>query len=75
MQFGLTNKEVNVQDIKIKSGIIRIQKSEFKEKTYLDIRKFYQDKETDEWRPTRKGISIPLDLVEKVITAIKEVIK
>lgn len=57
-----------------KTGIIRVTKTNFKGKDYLDIRKYYLDKETEEYKPTRKGCTIPLNLIEKIKEAItKEV--
>ncbi len=34
--------------------------SNFKEKSYADIRIYYEDDE-GEWRPTKKGITVSLD--------------
>jgi hypothetical protein len=51
-------------------GLIRVQKNEYKGKYYIDIRKFYEDKDSGEWLPTKKGISIPIDLAQKIIEAI-----
>ena len=56
-------------EIKSGNAIIRVQKTEFKGKEYIDVRKFYQG-ENEEWLPTKKGISIPIDLVKEVIKAI-----
>lgn len=64
-----------MKDIKTGRGIIRIQKTEFKGKEYIDIRKFYQDNETEEWKPTRKGISVPVDLLQDINIALQELIK
>lgn len=60
-------------DIKHKKGIIRIQKSNFKGYEYIDVRKYYLKEETGEWLPTKKGIAIPPELVDEIITALKEV--
>lgn len=57
-------------DIKNANGIIRIQKTEFKGKEYLDIRKMYQG-ENDEWMPTRKGISFSPELKDEIIKALQ----
>ena len=62
-----------MKDIEYGSGIIRVTKSEFKGNTYIDIRKYYLDKDTDEYKPTKKGISIPENLVEEVLKSLKEV--
>lgn len=35
---------------------------EYKDRTYLDLRVFYRPKDTEEMRPTKKGITLSLDL-------------
>ena len=50
--------------------ILRVVKSNFKGKTYLDIRKYYWAE--TEWRPTTKGIAIPIHLAEKVLKAAQK---
>lgn len=59
-------------DITTGKGLIRVQKNEYKGKFYLDIRKFYEDKDTGDWKPTKKGISLPIDLVTQVVEAINK---
>lgn len=44
----------------------------FRGREYLDLRNFYLD-ENDEWKPTRKGIAIPTELYEDLMTALNEV--
>ncbi len=48
---------------------IHVRLSRFRERDYLDIRNFY---ETDdgEWKPTRKGIAIPVELYDELIDAL-----
>jgi hypothetical protein len=36
---------------------------EYKGKKYLDLRVFFQPEDQEEMRPTRKGITIPVDLL------------
>jgi len=50
---------------------VHIRVSKFRDRDYLDIRNFY---ETDdgEWKPTRKGIAIPVDLYDELIEALTE---
>ena len=57
--------------IKIGSGIIRIKKSEYKGFTFIDVRKYYEAEES-EFKPTKKGIALPLDVADEVADAIKE---
>jgi len=62
------------KDIKYGKSVIRVQKTIYKEKTYLDIRKYYLEEDSGEFKPTRKGITIPIELAENVEMAIDEVI-
>ena len=59
-----------MQDIKKnKTGeVIRVQRKEFKDKHYLDIRVFYRGDDGD-MHPTKKGISIPIELALVVMGA------
>ena len=52
-------------------GRVYVRLSRFRERDYLDIRNFY---ETDdgEWKPTRKGIAIPVELYGELMAALKE---
>ena len=52
-------------------GRIYVRLSRFRERDYLDVRNFY---ETDdgEWKPTRKGIAIPVELYGELMIALKE---
>lgn len=58
-------------DIKVGKGLIRVQKTNFKGKDYIDIRKFYQD-ENEEWKPTRKGVTFPPELKDQLTKALQE---
>lgn len=44
----------------------------FRGREYLDLRNFYLD-ENDEWKPTKKGIAIPLELYDDLMAALNEV--
>lgn len=52
-------------------GRVYVRLSRFRERDYLDIRNFY---ETDdgEWKPTRKGIAVPVELYGELMAALKE---
>ena len=58
-------------DIKVGSGLIKVQKTNFKGKDYIDIRKFYQD-ENEEWKPTKKGVTFPPEFKEAIVKALQE---
>jgi hypothetical protein len=49
---------------------IHVRLSRFRERDYLDIRNFY---ETDdgEWKPTRKGVAIPVEFYDELIDALR----
>ena len=50
---------------------IHIRLSRFKDRDYLDIRNFYET-EDGEWKPTRKGIAVPVDLYDELIEGLTE---
>lgn len=52
---------------------IEVSTSELRGKTFLDVRNYYRDKETGEYKPTPKGISVPIHLSKSVWRAIKKV--
>ncbi len=56
---------------------VRISLSHYKGARYVDLRIFYISKEDGEFKPTRKGITLNLDLLselEKGIAMLKEAI-
>jgi len=67
---GSDEKLVKVID-KGAGGQIHVRLSRFRERDYLDIRNFYEA-EGGEWRPTRKGIAIPVELYAELMAALKE---
>ena len=50
---------------------IHIRLVTFRGREYLDLRNFYLD-DNEEWKPTRKGIAVPLELYEELMAALKE---
>jgi hypothetical protein len=50
---------------------IHIRLSKFRDRDYLDIRNFYEA-EDGEWKPTRKGIAVPVDLYDELIEGLTE---
>jgi hypothetical protein len=50
---------------------IHIRLSRFRDRDYLDIRNFYET-EDGEWKPTRKGIAVPVELYKELMAALKE---
>jgi hypothetical protein len=52
---------------------IQLRVSEFKEKRYIDLRTYYFDEKDETFKPTRKGISVPVELYEDLKAAIAKV--
>ena len=49
---------------------IHVRLSRFKERDYLDIRNFYET-EDGEWKPTRKGIAVPVEFYDDLMAALQ----
>lgn len=49
---------------------LRIEKKEYQGRERLDIRLYFEDDE-GEWRPTKKGVGIPLDRVEEFLGNVR----
>ena len=65
LNFGSSNsQETNVSVVTYNDGPLTI-----------DIRKFYLNKDTNEFLPSGKGISIPLDQLEDLEKAVKRLRK
>ena len=57
--------------LKRKKGAVVISETEFNGKHYVDIRYNYEDKESGELKPTRKGISLTYKEFAKLSKVIK----
>ncbi len=53
---------------------IRIGLNEYEGKEYIDIRQHYQNEE-GEWRPTKKGVTLPTERLVDLKEAIEALIK
>ena len=77
MAENIQQDEVLVSSIdKSLGNRIHVRISRFKDRDYLDIRNYYED-DAGEWKPTRKGISVPVEFyddVMKALTAAKPII-
>ncbi|OPZ94265.1 MAG: Transcriptional Coactivator p15 (PC4) [Firmicutes bacterium ADurb.Bin419] len=45
---------------------IQIKKVEKKGKQYIDIRVFWSDGESDEFKPSQKGVTVPYDSLDQL---------
>jgi len=60
-----------IQDIDKGSGeIIRIEISEYKGQNYLNLRVWYTDKNSGEFKPTQKGITVKPELFPQLKEAV-----
>jgi len=65
------NKENIITQIKKNSSeVYRIFEKEYEGYKFIDVRIYYQDRKTQEWKPTQKGISIMPDKVGDIIEGI-----
>jgi hypothetical protein len=55
------------------SKVLRVK--DFKGKTYVDIREYYEDKTTGEKKPTKKGVMINVDQFEKLTASLDSIKK
>lgn len=60
---------------KNKNESVCISVNTFNGKELLDIRTYYYDKSNNEYKPTKKGISIPLDKSNELMTNINEIVE
>jgi hypothetical protein len=69
-EVGQDEELVTVID-KGPAGRIHVRLSRFRERDYLDIRNFYEA-DDGEWKPTRKGIAVPVELYPDLMAALRE---
>ena len=56
----------------IETRKVKVQKRKWEGKDYLDIRIWFEGR-NNEWYPTRKGITIPFSLKEKLIKYLQNI--
>ena len=56
------------------AGRIKTSIQKFGGKLYLDIRHYYKSKD-GEWLPTKKGITIPVELTDKFSRRLRKMVK
>ena len=65
------NKENIITQIKKNTNeVYRISEKEYEGYRFIDVRIYYQDRKTQEWKPTTKGISIMPNNAEEIINGI-----
>lgn len=52
---------------------VEVSISEFKGRKFLDIRNYYYDSDTKEWKPTQKGVNVPVEMAHELFRAVKKV--
>ncbi len=60
-----------IDEIEKGPDLIRVSLSEFQGRQYVGARIFYMDDRGD-WKPTKKGLTLPPELMEKVHAALGE---
>ena len=63
-------REVVCEVQKSDTEIIRISTSEFKGIPYVDIRIFFKDENSEEYRPTKKGLTVRQELLHALAEGI-----
>jgi hypothetical protein len=51
--------------------VVRVSTEEFKGRKYLDIRVYFEN-DDGEWKPTKKGVTIPPDKVDAFLELVKK---
>lgn len=57
------------------SSETRIVLQEYEERTVLDIRKYYKTKKMEKFAPTAKGVTIPLEDLTSLKSALNKALK
>lgn len=50
---------------------VRIAVGAYKDKTYLDVRVYFRMEKDSEWAPTKKGITIPAELISNLAEGLR----
>ena len=57
---------------KRENEIIRISINKYQGHEYIDIRQFYREESSGEYKPTKKGCTFHPELLDEVIDALKK---
>lgn len=65
-----------MHDIQVTRGlVVRVQRNEWRGKSKVDIRQHYGYADADSLQPTRKGVSLDLDLLPELLAALHAIEK
>ena len=67
------SEEIISKFVKNSREEIQIKKVAKNNKTYLDIRVFWFDSKSDEFRPSQKGVAIPLEIVGELKSLLETI--
>ena len=70
--FGANLRRLICSVERTKSTRINVTRIFYKGKDTVDIRLFFKFPDSDEWKPSRKGVNIPLALVNEIAKALIE---
>lgn len=66
--------EKNYADIEKGEDLVRVNATEFKGRQYIEVRTYYMS-EDGEWKPTRKGVTLTPELMDKVHRALGQALE
>ena len=66
----MSKENIITQKKKTSNEVYRISEKEYEGYRFIDVRIYYQDRKTQEWKPTTKGISIMPDKVGDIVNGI-----
>lgn len=52
--------------------VIRVVENEYKGHRFIDVRIYYEDEESGEYKPSKKGIALNAEVIKPVIEFLKE---
>jgi len=52
---------------------VRVSVDEYNGKTFLAVREFYFDAPSDDWAPTKRGVTLDLELIDELIDGLKDI--
>ncbi len=55
--------------------LIRVEEREYKGHRFVDVRVYYEDEASGEYKPSKKGITLNSEVIEPVIELLKEGVK